>query len=131
VAGDADPNTGYSVVVGGQQLAFGGTSAVAPLYAGLLARVNQKLTGAGGNVVGFVNPLLYAQSGNAGVFHDVTSGNNDIYNDLHGEFGAGPGWDPCTGLGSVNGAALLAALPAQQPAQSAAAVKPSAKRATA
>jgi kumamolisin len=113
VSADADPNTGYNIVVGGQQEQVGGTSAVAPLYAGLIARINQSLTSGGGNAVGFVNPLIYAQSIPAGVFHDVTQGNNDIYNDLDGEFGAGPGWDPCTGLGSVDGANLLAALQAQ------------------
>lgn len=113
VSADADPNTGYNIVVGGQQEQVGGTSAVAPLYAGLIARINQSLTSGGGNAVGFVNPLIYAQSIPAGVFHDVTQGNNDIYNDLDGEFEAGPGWDPCTGLGSVDGANLLAALQAQ------------------
>jgi kumamolisin len=113
VAADADPYTGYSVVIGGQEEPIGGTSAVAPLYAGLIARINQNLTSGGGNAVGFVNPLLYAQSMPAGVFHDVTEGNNDIYHDLGGEFEAGPGWDPCTGLGSVDGANLLAALKGQ------------------
>jgi kumamolisin len=66
--------------------------------------------------VGFIHPLLYAQTMPAGVFHDVTQGNNDIYNALKGEFPAGPGWDPCTGLGSVDGTKLLAALPNLQPA---------------
>ena len=112
VAADADPETGYSVFIGGQQLVIGGTSAVAPLYAGLLARINQSL----GKPVGFVNPLLYSATMPAGVFHDVTSGNNDIYGALKGKFAAGPGWDACTGLGSVDGAKLLAALPNQQPA---------------
>ena len=83
---------------------------MAPLYAGLIARINQSLTSKGGNPVGFINPLLYAQASSVGVFHDVTSGNNDIYHDLGGEFQAGPGWDPCTGLGSIDGAKLLAAL---------------------
>jgi len=64
----------------------------------------------GGNPVGFINPLLYGQATSPGVFHDVTSGNNDIYKALGGEFKAGPGWDPCTGLGSIDGAKLLAAL---------------------
>jgi kumamolisin len=112
VAGDADPETGYNMFIGGQQVVIGGTSAVAPLYAGLLARINQSL----GKPVGFVNPLLYAQNMPAGVIHDVTSGNNDIYHDLGGKFTAGPGWDACTGLGSVLGAKLLAALPNLQPA---------------
>ena len=58
--------------------------------------------------MGFINPLLYARSTPAGVLHEVTSGNNDIYNDLDGEFAAGPGWDACTGLGLIDGAKLLA-----------------------
>jgi kumamolisin len=115
LAADADPYTGYTVVIGGQEQGIGGTSAVAPLYAGLIARINQSLIKNGGTAVGFVNPLLYAQAIPAGVFHDVTSGNNDIYDDLNGEYGAGPGWDPCTGLGSVDGTQLLAALPGVQP----------------
>jgi kumamolisin len=115
VAADADPNTGYSVVIGGAKQEIGGTSAVAPLYAGLIARINQSLTSAAGNPVGFINPLLYAQSATAGVFHDITVGNNDVYHDLGGEFEAGPGWDACTGLGSIDGTNLLAALTGQQP----------------
>jgi kumamolisin len=98
VAGDADPVTGYGVVVDGQQSVIGGTSAVAPLWAGLFALINQSL----GANVGYVNPLLYTANSEA-TFHDITSGNNGVYS-------AGPGWDACTGLGSPNGAALLAAL---------------------
>jgi kumamolisin len=96
VAADADPATGYSVIVDGQSVVLGGTSAVAPLWAALVARLNQLL----GAPVGFVTPRLYATPG---AFHDITSGTNDGYT-------AGPGWDACTGLGSPNGAALLAAL---------------------
>jgi len=114
VSADADPFTGYNVVIGGQEQPIGGTSAVAPLYAGLMARINQSLTSGGGNPVGFVNPLLYSQAAPAGDFHDITSGNNDIYKALKGKFTAGPGWDPCTGLGSVDGAKLLASLSNQQ-----------------
>jgi kumamolisin len=98
VAGDADPETGYSVVVDGQQTVIGGTSAVAPLWAGLLARINQSL----GASVGYLNPLLYSAKAESSL-HDITSGNN-------GSYSAGPGWDPCTGLGSPNGAALLRVL---------------------
>ncbi len=98
VAGDADPETGYNVVVDGQQTVIGGTSAVAPLWAGLLALINQSL----GTNVGYVNPQLYSAKAEA-TFHDITSGNN-------GGYSAGPGWDACTGLGSPNGSALLAAL---------------------
>jgi kumamolisin len=98
VAGDADPATGYNVVVDGAPSVIGGTSAVAPLWAGLLALVNQSL----GANVGYINPLLYSAKV-AATFHDVTSGSNGTYS-------AGKGWDACTGLGSPNGAALLAAL---------------------
>jgi kumamolisin len=98
VAGDADPQTGYSIFVDGNQEAVGGTSAVAPLWAGLIALLNESL----GQPVGFVQPRLYASSAVSG-FHDITQGNNGAYS-------AGPGWDPCTGLGSPDGAALLTAL---------------------
>jgi kumamolisin len=98
VAGDADPETGYQVSVDGTATVIGGTSAVAPLYAGLFALINQSL----GTRVGFVNPTLYA---NGAAFTDITSGNNNGYD-------AGPGWDPVTGLGSPIGNSLLAALKA-------------------
>jgi kumamolisin len=97
VAGDADPVTGYSVRVDGKNTVIGGTSAVAPLWAGLLALINQAL----GKPVGFVNPLLYQIGTSA--FQDITQGNNGYYQ-------AKAGWDACTGLGSPNGAALLHAL---------------------
>jgi len=99
VAGDADPNTGYEVRVDGQNLVIGGTSAVAPLWAGLIALLNQKL----GHPVGFLNPMLYGSLSGKGVTHDITSGNNGAYS-------AKPGWDPCTGWGSPDGAKLLTAL---------------------
>lgn len=96
VAGDASPNTGYNILVDGSQEVVGGTSAVAPLWAGLIALINQQR----GKPAGFVNPALYAAPS---AFHDITSGNN-------GAFKAGPGWDACTGLGSPNGTAIAAAL---------------------
>ena len=98
VAGDADPSSGYRVVVDGTATILGGTSAVAPLYAALFARINQAL----GAPVGYVTPLLYDPPESA-TFRDITSGSNDGYS-------AGPGWDPCTGWGSPDGAALLSAL---------------------
>ena len=79
-------------------MVIGGTSAVAPLWAALLARINQSL----GTNVGFLNPLLYSTKA-ASSFHDITSGSNGAYS-------AGRGWDACTGLGSPNGTALLTAL---------------------
>jgi kumamolisin len=99
VAGDADPATGYQVRVDGQTFVIGGTSAVAPLWAGLIALFNQKLK----TPVGFLNPLLYGSLSTRGVFHDVTSGNN-------GAFTARQGWDACTGWGSPIGVKLLIAL---------------------
>ncbi|HEX7639667.1 MAG TPA: S53 family peptidase [Burkholderiaceae bacterium] len=99
VAGDADPNTGYQVRVDGQDMVIGGTSAVAPLWAGLVALMNQKL----GHPVGFLNPLLYGSLAGKGCTNDITSGNNGTWN-------AKAGWDPCTGWGSPDGAKLLQAL---------------------
>ena len=88
VSGDADPATGYTIRVDGQTSVIGGTSAVAPLWAGLIALANQQ----NGVSAGFINPLLYAAAGKK-AFRDITSGNN-------GAFSAGPGWDACTGLGT-------------------------------
>ena len=104
VCGDADPDTGYQIFYGGQANVVGGTSAVAPLWAGLLARVNQKL----GTPVGYFNPLLYSKLGTSGSFHDIVKGNNDTTGNVGG-YSAGKGWDACTGWGSPDGASLLAA----------------------
>lgn len=100
VAGDASPESGYNIIVDGQPQVVGGTSAVAPLWAGLIALVNQQLASQKAQSAGFINPTLYQ---NASAFHDITQGNN-------GSYSAGPGWDACTGLGSPNGASILAAL---------------------
>lgn len=100
VAGDAAPETGYLVFVDGQTPIFGGTSAVAPLWAGLLALVNEQIV----EPVGFLNPMLYQQLIDvADVVGDVTSGDNGAYR-------AGGGWYACTGLGTPRGEGLLAAL---------------------
>jgi kumamolisin len=93
VCADADPNTGYIIYMQGQQQVVGGTSAVAPLWSGLVTRINQITT----KRIGFINPILYAH---ATVCHDITQGNNGAYK-------ASPGWDACTGLGSPNGQAIL------------------------
>ena len=99
VAANADPQTGYQVLVDGQSMVFGGTSAVAPLWAGLLALINQQL----GQAAGYLNPVLYQQVAGTSALRDVTIGNN-------GGYKAGPGWDACTGLGAADGANLLAGL---------------------
>jgi kumamolisin len=105
VAGDASPATGYRVRVDGQEFVIGGTSAVAPLWAGLIARINQQL----GRPVGFLNPLLYTRLGPAGILRDITAGNNDSSGRLH-VYQAAQGWDACTGWGSPDGAGLVRAL---------------------
>jgi kumamolisin len=98
VCGDADPVTGYQVRVDGQNMVIGGTSAVAPLWAGLIALNNQQ----NGKSAGFIQPQIYAAKA-ASAFNDIVSGNN-------GAFSAGPGWDACTGLGSPIGSKLISLL---------------------
>ncbi|MGH9395599.1 MAG: S53 family peptidase [Terriglobia bacterium] len=123
VAGDADPDTGYQVLSDGQQEVVGGTSAVAPLWAALVARVNQKL----GKPAGYLNPLIYPAAVSLnGAFRDITSGNNDV--SQIGGYPAGKGWDACTGWGSPNGASLLKAL-SSSGAVTAKSSRPRAKRA--
>lgn len=101
VAGNADPDTGYEVLIDGEWEVVGGTSAVAPLWAGLTILMNQKLN----TRLGFVNPLMYAIDQSSG-FRDITQGNNGAYT-------ATPGWDACTGLGSPIGNKLMQALSAE------------------
>ena len=112
VCGDADPDTGYSVRVDGQSITVGGTSAVAPLWAGLIALLNQSL----GQSVGFLQPFLYSPAGIAAL-HDITSGNNGAYS-------AQTGWDACTGLGSPDGAEILTGLQQAAPASAPASPPP-------
>jgi kumamolisin len=89
VAGDADPATGYNVRVDGIDMVFGGTSAVAPLWAGLIALMNSSR----GSPLGYFNPWLYTNAKVTKVLTDIKVGNN-------GDFSASPGWDACTGLGT-------------------------------
>jgi kumamolisin len=111
VSGNADPETGYQIFLGGNPEVVGGTSAVAPLWAGLIARINQRLVSIGSKPVGFLNPLIYGSSiADSGVFRDIVSGTNDLTGSLNGRYTAGPGWDPASGLGSPNGSELLSAL---------------------
>jgi kumamolisin len=107
VAGDADVETGYIVSVDGSEGSSGGTSAVAPLWAALIALVNQGLS----QPVGFINPVLYQPPANTSGFQDIQQGNNGAFASSK-EYSAGPGWDACTGWGSPNGAELLKALSA-------------------
>ncbi len=96
VAGVADPETGYRVYVDGEESVVGGTSAVAPLWAGLIALCNEQL----GRNLGWFNPVLYGTVAQHKILHDITSGTNGAYLAL-------VGWDCCTGLGTPNGSALL------------------------
>ena len=96
VSGDADPQTGYDVRIDGTDTVIGGTSAVAPLWAGLIARINSMR----GSPVGLINAQLYAT---ASVLNGITTGNN-------GSYEAGPGWNACAGLGSPNGTKIAALL---------------------
>jgi kumamolisin len=96
VAADADPATGYKVRIDGIDTVIGGTSAVAPLWAGLIARINQS----SGAPAGFLNPMLYSKP----------QGLRDIISGTNGDFEAAKGWDACTGLGTPNGAALPGAI---------------------
>ena len=98
VAGNADPHTGWLVGDGVHDHPFGGTSAVAPLWAALVAQLNQRL----GSRAGFLNPLLYELD--PAVFNDVPKGGNGAYRARRSR------WDACTGHGTPRGRALLNAL---------------------
>ena len=90
VCANADPNTGYNIFVHGAATVVGGTSADAPLYAGLFAAFGTKL--------GFVTPTLWE---NQKAFNDITVGSNGFYS-------AAVGPDPCSGIGSPIGASIAA-----------------------
>ena len=99
VAGNAE---GYQILVNGKRLVGGGTSAVAPLWSGMIARINQGL----GINVGFLNPFLYREYKpliQSDAMHSITQGNN-------GGYSAQLGWNACTGLGTPDGSKLAAAL---------------------
>lgn len=101
---NASPKSGYRLLIDGKYQVVGGTSIAAPIWAGLIALLNQGL----GRNLGFFNPLLYEKLGPAGLFHDVTSGHNGI-GELSG-YCAGPGWNAATGWGSPDGNKILQAL---------------------
>jgi kumamolisin len=111
IAGNASENSGYVQFINGQSQPVGGTSAVAPLYAGLIAIINANL----GRPVGFVNGILYTLS--APVLRGV-AGPPGPANNSYGRVAGYPataGWNGCTGLGSLNGAAFQQALQAAAP----------------
>jgi kumamolisin len=101
VAGPADPHHGCAIVAGGECCGSAGTSAVAPLWAALVACVNSTLK----TRCGYITPLLYEITAGDGdrPLREITEGNNGFYE-------AGPGWNACTGLGSPMVARLMEAL---------------------
>ena len=102
VAGDASPETGYSIIADGTAQVVGGTSAVAPLWAALTARLAESL----GRSPGWLPPALYAGVAPGVVapgFRDIVSGDNGAYR-------AGKGWDACSGLGSPVGTEIATRL---------------------
>jgi subtilase family serine protease len=114
VAADANPNTGLPVVTsnpgGGYTISVhGGTSASAPIWAGIIALADQ----AADHHLGFVNPAIYliARSPHYHqAFHDITAGDVNTAKFPHVTitgYRAGPGWDPVTGWGSPNAAVLV------------------------
>jgi kumamolisin len=123
VSGDADPSSGYKVRVDGGNYVIGGTSAVAPLWAGLIALANQQ----NGKSAGFINPAIYAAKAKS-AFRDIVSGTN--YSGKPVGFKAGSGWDPCTGLGSPIAPQLIKIVkPTTTPTKKAAAKKVTKKKA--
>jgi len=105
VAGNADPSSGYELILyGSPNGPWGGTSAVAPLYAALVALLNANM----GEPVGYMNYNLYSFAG-TNVYRDIHDGISNASGGAPG-YKSGPGWDACTGFGSVNGTALWYAL---------------------
>jgi kumamolisin len=111
VAANASPQSGYRLYIHGQISVLGGTAAAVPLWAGLIALINQGI----GHQIGYINPVLYSKIGPAGILRSITEENNST------EFvkgcTAGPGWNLCTGWGSPDGKKLLQAFQSVQTRQ--------------
>ena len=104
---DADPNTGYAIYFGGAWNIYGGTSCAAPLWSAFTALVNQQRAANGLATLGFANPPLYTVSQGANYaadFHDIADGSTNLF------YPAVTGYDDATGIGTFNGATLLADL---------------------
>lgn len=117
VAGNANPETGYLVQFDHASGIIAGTSSVAPLYAALIARINESI----GVPVGYINPYLYAHAEGSGAFFDIIEGNNGgTLCNTNPPYSMPPyfakeGWDPCTGWGSPNGVKLRDLLNSEEP----------------
>ncbi len=102
VAAAASETNGYRVVLNGQEIVTGGTSAAAPLWAAFIALLNAQR----GEALGFVNPLLYA---NPQWLRAIVSGDNKMFG-IGFSAGPAPGWNACAGLGVPIGASIVAGL---------------------
>ncbi|WP_053002255.1 S53 family peptidase [Kordia jejudonensis] len=98
VAANAADATGYAILFQGNWAKIGGTSLATPLWAALVARMNQNL----GYRLGFISKHLYAIM-NSDAFRQILEGNNNLYE-------AASGWNACTGLGSPDGKKLMEAI---------------------
>ena len=107
VAADANPSTGVAIVLNGRIQVFGGTSVATPIWAGLMALVNQARLAAGKSTLGLLNPRLY-RAGPEASFRDITVGNNC-------GFSTEVGYDLVTGWGAPRMNILLPDLKAQTP----------------
>jgi len=107
---DASVTNGYQVFINGHQQMVGGTGIASPLWAGLIALINQAL----GHDVGYINPTLYSKFGPTGVLRPVTQGDNSV--DGVKGYSAGPGWSAVAGWGSPDGRRLLQAFQSLEPA---------------
>ena len=108
VAALAGQANGYCVAARGNYLKVGGASAACPVFAGHIAILNDKLLAAGQQPMGFLNVWIHTVAGPAGAFNDVTTGTNNA--GFGDGFTAAKGWDPATGWGTPNYAAMEALL---------------------
>lgn len=106
ISTNASKSTGFPVRVGGSEVVIGGTSAGAPLYAGMMLNINAELALLGIKPVTPLNPWMYARA-QSGIFNDVSSGSNFGYE-------AKTGWDAVTGMGWVDGLKMLEAMKSNQ-----------------
>lgn len=95
----------YMTQIGGSWYAVSGTSASCPVFGGMVSLVNAARLALGKTAVGWLNPTLYSRQ--ALYVKDITSGKNNCgagdYDWCCSQgYHATPGWDPATGLGSID-----------------------------